>query len=312
MVTIYSRKDEGSVELVLDWLHHKGEPFTRIFPETISEISRKPECKSYTIQPANLPEQKPSTYWLRNWSKPTFLSNKDLPGLEKNMEADLLAVHDLEALQSGMESLIRNVEKPRQLTYAVQHDLRIPETLITNNKHDLSKFIAQHKSVITKPLAYPYTLHDPAGKKKPKLSYTRAITEAELNNLPEVFSYGLFQKMIEKQYEIRTFYLNGKCWSMAIFSQASEQTKVDFRNYNLENRNRSVPFQLPEEMEDKIRQFMNTCGLNWGSLDFAVDKNDNFVFFEVNPQGQFGMVSNPCNYYLEKEIADFISSKTLY
>lgn len=33
--------------------------------------------------------------------------------------------------------------------------------------------------------------------------------------------------------------------------------------------------------------------------------NDNdFVFLEINPVGQFGMTSNPCNYNLDKIIAE--------
>jgi hypothetical protein len=30
------------------------------------------------------------------------------------------------------------------------------------------------------------------------------------------------------------------------------------------------------------------------------------VFLEVNPTGQYGMVSDPCNYYLDKKIAEYL------
>ncbi|WP_421751015.1 hypothetical protein [Croceimicrobium sp.] len=312
MVTIYSRKDEGSVDRVLDWLHFADVPFKRIFPESFTESGEGAIPRSYGIQGHSRAGERKDTYWLRNWSKLRFEPNPVLPGLEKNMEADLLAVFDLEAYQGQLGSIYRSVEKPRQLNYALQHGLQIPETLISNNREDLRKFIEQQGTVITKPLAHPYTFYDPEGIQKPKLSYTRTISLEEVEGLPKVFHFSLFQKLVEKQYEIRTFYLNGTCWSMAIFSQSSEQTKVDFRNYNLKNRNRSIPFQLPREMENRIRSFMKACDLNWGSLDFAVDANNDFIFFEVNPQGQFGMVSNPCNYHLEKELAEFIAANNLY
>lgn len=312
MVTIYSRRDEGSVDRVLDWLHFSDIPFKRVFPESIVLTGEAAISRTYHIESQSRAGKRKDTYWLRNWSKARFEPNPDLPGLEKNLEGDLMAIYDLEALQSQIPSLYRAVEKPRQLYYAVQHGLQIPETLISNNRKDVQAFIEKEGSVITKPLAFPYTYYDPEGMQKPKLSYTRTISFQEVEKLPEVFHFGLFQKMVEKQYEIRTFYLNGKCWSMAIFSQSSEQTKVDFRNYNLKNRNRSIPFQLPKEMENRIRSFMKACDLNWGSLDFAIDPDNNFIFFEVNPQGQFGMVSNPCNYHLEKELAEFIAANNLY
>jgi glutathione synthase/RimK-type ligase-like ATP-grasp enzyme len=44
--------------------------------------------------------------------------------------------------------------------------------------------------------------------------------------------------------------------------------------------------------------------LTTASIDLIVDLNENYVFLEVNPDGQFGMISYPCNYYLEKEIAN--------
>jgi hypothetical protein len=35
-------------------------------------------------------------------------------------------------------------------------------------------------------------------------------------------------------------------------------------------------------------------------------KKGEYVFLEVNPIGQFGMVSAPCNYNLEKKIAQYL------
>jgi hypothetical protein len=33
------------------------------------------------------------------------------------------------------------------------------------------------------------------------------------------------------------------------------------------------------------------------------------VFLEVNPVGQFGMVSRPCNYQLERKVAELLLRK---
>lgn len=35
-------------------------------------------------------------------------------------------------------------------------------------------------------------------------------------------------------------------------------------------------------------------------------RGNNFYFLEINPVGQFGMVSGPCNYKIEKLIAKYI------
>ena len=54
---------------------------------------------------------------------------------------------------------------------------------------------------------------------------------------------------------------------------------------------------------------MENLYLNFGSLDFIVDKNYNFYFLEINPVGQFGMTSTPNNYQIEKEVALILNKK---
>jgi D-alanine-D-alanine ligase-like ATP-grasp enzyme len=51
---------------------------------------------------------------------------------------------------------------------------------------------------------------------------------------------------------------------------------------------------------------MNKLDLNCGSIDMIVTPKNEYVFLEVNPVGQFGMVSYPCNYNLEKKIAEYL------
>ena len=48
---------------------------------------------------------------------------------------------------------------------------------------------------------------------------------------------------------------------------------------------------------------MQALGFNTGSIDLILTPQGEYVFLEINPEGQFGMVSHPCNYYLEREMA---------
>ena len=134
-------------------------------------------------------------------------------------------------------------------------------------------------------------------------TYTKIVDDDLLESIPEKFSFSLFQEYIEKQFEIRSFFLNREEFSMAIFSQQSSKTMTDFRNYDKEYPNRRVPFKLPEYVREKVLKLMDELHINTGSFDFIFSKSGEYVFLEVNPVGQFGMVSMPCNYYLEKKIA---------
>ena len=125
-------------------------------------------------------------------------------------------------------------------------------------------------------------------------------------NIPTKFSPSLFQGYIEKEYELRIFFLDDSFYSMVIFSQSNEKTKIDFRNYDIEKPNRVCPYSLPKKIERKITKLMNTIGLNTGSIDMIKSTDGNYYFLEVNPSGQFGMTGIPCNYDLYEKVASYL------
>lgn len=125
----------------------------------------------------------------------------------------------------------------------------------------------------------------------------------------EHYWYSLFQKEISKKYELRIFTFFDNIYTMAIFSQMDSESSLDFRNVDVNGThpNRMVPYQLPNDIELKIRMLMKRLNLESGSIDMVVDDNDDYYFLEVNPVGQFNFVSEICNYYIERDIAKKIS-----
>lgn len=200
------------------------------------------------------------------------------------------------------------VNKLININLAKNFGLDIPDGIISNNIKNIRKFISRNKKVIVKPIRYSegFLKIDNVNY---AFSQSTNIFDIEMfenlisNNV--VFQPTLFQKYLEKDFEIRCFYMKGKCFSMAIFSQSNEKTKIDFRNYDRENPNRNVPYLLPVKIENKIHAFMRSNNYDTGSIDIIYHQGKYF-FLEVNTVGQFGWVSKNCNYYLEKEIANQI------
>lgn len=196
------------------------------------------------------------------------------------------------------------IEKTQVLSLAADIGLNTPEWLVCNTRASLLDFSNNYTSIITKPLGEIISYHE----NETVLKYVRTeIVDKEIIlDMPESFFPSFFQEYIEKEVEIRSFFLNGKFYSMAIFSQLDDKTAIDFRNYNDEHPNRNVPFQLPLTVETKLAKLMSRLSLNTGSIDLIFDKEGDFHFLEINPVGQFGMTSKPCNYYLEKKIAEYL------
>lgn len=185
----------------------------------------------------------------------------------------------------------------------------IPKTkILTQSEQALSFLQFEKNNVITKAVTESIMLPDKIGSREYYVNYTEKVYKEDFKR-SESFFPSLFQEALDKKFELRIFYLAGKFFSMAIFSQLDEQTSVDFREYNYKKPNRTVPFNLPELIKDKLKKLMSVLNLDTGSIDMVVTKNERYVFLEVNPVGQFGMVSKPCNYRIEKEISKYLLNK---
>lgn len=189
------------------------------------------------------------------------------------------------------------------LDTAKEFGLETPNFAIITNYNQLQKLDNISDPFVTK--AIYNGIYNVFGKMS-YYTYTEVHDKKDFEDKDIPLFPSLVTSLIEKSYEVRSFYLDGKFYSMAIFSQKNEQTKVDFRKYSIEKPNRTEPYQLPKEIETKLEAIYKKYNLNCGSADFIVDQEENYVFLEINPVGQFGMTSQPCNYDLEQKIANYL------
>ena len=187
---------------------------------------------------------------------------------------------------------------------ARQVGFKTPNYFISSSSEKLKAY-SSNKQAIIKPIQDGFRFH--IDKLLYKNYYCNKIDNELFQNLESEIFPSCIQDYINKKIEIRTFYLNGKTYSMAIFSQENLETQVDFRNYSLDKPNRNVPFILPKDIDRKIDLFMNKIGLNTGSIDLILTHENEYYFLEVNPTGQYGMIEQSCFYGLDKKIADFLT-----
>ena len=189
------------------------------------------------------------------------------------------------------------------LKMAQKHGFIVPPTCISTYKADIIEFKEKHCDIIIKPLSECMSIT----YNNDSLSIFTTKISSNLLDKQNDYLFPVFaQKYIEKQYEIRVFYIDGCCYSMAIFSQQNRTTAIDWRQKTAFYSNRNVPYNLPSDIEEKIKSLMNDLSLKTGSIDLIYSKENEYVFLEINPVGQFGMVSHLCNYSLYKKFAEFI------
>ena len=312
MILIFSILEDPSTNHIVDWLTYYGEKVFRI--NSSDDVVKYFERFPNTFLSSNSSELKNDSIksvWFRR--PPLCITHPIFRNREKKM-IDSFFTSEHKAVFDILFTTLKNKKwlndekssRPRkldQLLIAKDVGLLIPNTAIIGTKSEMVDFCQKNKRTILKPIQDPRPIYI---NRKMYLQYTALVTKNLIKILPEVFYPCLFQQFIDKNLEIRTFYLNEKCYSMAICSTFDRQTKIDFRRYNGKKPNRKVPYKLPLEIEEKIKNLMSKLKLNCGSLDFILDNHGKYFFLEVNPVGQFGMVSFPCNYNLEKLIADFL------
>ncbi len=314
MIVIFSNQNDSSTSEVIRWLIKDNHPFIRIDIEekvSITKLKINNEKEDYQLcykdQRVNLSDIK--SIWYRrggmSFAEESFKFDNNTQ--KKYAHHDFSILREYVFKKLGEKKSIsnynsRSVNKLIALDNAKQSGLNIPDTLITSDKKELQVFIKKHKNIITKAIS-----ESPINLESRSFFYTERVNEKLINDLPQTFFTSLFQECLDKTLEIRTFYMHEKLYSMAIFSQSDEQTSVDFRRYKDASPNRNVPFKLPRKVERNVIKFMKAIRLDCGSLDFVYTKEKKFVFLEVNPVGQFGMVSYPCNYRLEREIANYLA-----
>lgn len=189
------------------------------------------------------------------------------------------------------------------LYLAKKNGLQTPNFIVCNQKKDIQPFLNKYIKIVNKPIGNGLYMNK---ENVQYLNYTSMLVKDDFDSLPPVFAPSLFLEYIEKKYELRVFYLDGKCYTMAIFSQSDVKTQIDFRKYSIEKPNRNEAYLLPKNIEKKIDKLMRSIRLKTGSIDIIVTPNDDFVFLEINPAGQFLNVSHICNYNLEKKIAQYL------
>ncbi|MCW3466146.1 grasp-with-spasm system ATP-grasp peptide maturase [Chitinophaga nivalis] len=323
MILIFSRQDDGSTSIVIEWLVSLNKKFIRLNADDKRtrfvhfDVTKNELIVDQQGQLVNLFDA--TSLWYRRKG----FSIKSIPIDEKTYHQavfpDATTFHQ-QHMQSELKVLIdyihssladkcttlgnnisSEVNKMKVLAIAQQHGLTIPESYIISSKAALVKILKEKKKgVVTKALGngiYRFT------KKTGYYSYTEKLTTENIAPLPDHFFPSLIQLEIKKKFELRVFYLKGDFYAMAIFSQHSKKTTVDFRRSAESKPNRTVPYKLPATVQQQLRLVMAELSLDTGSIDIIVDEKGDYVFLEVNPIGQFTMTSLPCNYYLEKKIA---------
>jgi hypothetical protein len=177
-----------------------------------------------------------------------------------------------------------------QLETARRIGLRIPRTLISQSRDEVLKFhrdcgtpiIAKPLVANPAPLLFTQPLEDP-------LSYGEDAYTA----CPSIF-----QERIDGRRHLRLVSFGDQAFAAAIETDA-----LDWRA------NLNVPvyeIDVPPEIRNQARRFLDALGLEMGVFDLKQNGDGDWVWLEINPQGQFLFLEPLLKLPLVERFSDYL------
>lgn len=201
--------------------------------------------------------------------------------------------------------------KVLQMKIAAECGLRVPDTIVSNTADEIITFCRGHGGAVAAKILRKSVFNNTAIRSGGWI-YTNIVTldylERHADNISSTAL--MVQEYVPKKVELRVTVVGKRLLTCAIHSQDSERTKVDWRRYDFGQVEHEI-FNLPEDVERKIMTFMDRCSLSFGAIDLIVTPDDDFVFLEVNPNGQYGWIERLTGLPISKTIAEVLVDPSL-
>ncbi|HVS89400.1 MAG TPA: hypothetical protein VHF01_14435 [Candidatus Acidoferrum sp.] len=199
--------------------------------------------------------------------------------------------------------------KLHQLAVAGQLGFTVPRTLVTNSPKRFLEFYEQCESqVVSKHAA----MLRPARDGEDCMGFTYPVQRRNAADYQAIrYAPIIFQEEVPKKLELRVTVVAAKVFPAAIQSQESRLLRHDWRHYHDfgESKYYSV-HTLPEKIEGLCVRLVETLGLCFGAMDLILTPEDEYVFLEVNPNGQWGWIENFTGLPISDAIADLLIQGT--
>ncbi|MFF0364464.1 ATP-grasp ribosomal peptide maturase [Streptomyces sp. NA02536] len=180
-------------------------------------------------------------------------------------------------------AVARAESKPAQLRRLARLGLRIPPTLITNDRKAAREFAAEHGPVVCKTFrGLPADDDGRAGA-----IWTQRVDPGTFDDTLTATAH-LFQAEIPKTGDVRVTVVGRRVFAQQI---AAPDGALDWRRGDWDAL-LHAPITVPPPVEAALHAYLASFGLVFGCFDFALtgdgDEPEHWTAIECNPNGQWG------------------------
>ena len=205
---------------------------------------------------------------------------------------------------------IRHAEnKQLQLQVARELGLLTPRTLTTNDPVAVRAFAKSCEGGMVTKMLSSFAIYEDG---KELVVFTNPVKPDDLADLSGLsLCPATFQELLPKALEIRATVVGHRVMSASVDSQVSARAAHDWRRDGVRMIQDWRPYQLPNDEEEKILRLMDYFSLNYGAIDIILTPDDQHVFLELNPSGEFFWLERTPGLPVSEAIADVLLGHSL-
>lgn len=312
-VLIVTASYDIAADYVVKALKRRGTPVFRLntdhFPSQVKASFRSSGDIEFSVGTETLKGVSVKSVWYRRHVSPELPTELET-GVRNFCEREtraflegILSALPVKRWMSRRQALIQAEKKPYQLAIATHLGFTVPETLITNDKSDVLK-LARRRELIAKAVSSGYISY-PDGN---RAIFTHALSPDDLENLDGLtLAPVTFQELVYKISDIRVTVIGDEVFAAEILSQGEESSRIDWRA----TEDPQLPHRihkLPPEIVNRCRELVAHLGLAFGALDFALKPDGAYIFFEINPNGEWVWLEDQLGFPISDRIAKWLDS----
>jgi glutathione synthase/RimK-type ligase-like ATP-grasp enzyme len=173
-----------------------------------------------------------------------------------------------------------------QLTTALTVCLRTPETVVTSDPGVVRNFLKGRSEIVVKPLqADRWDYRD----KKSRSAFATVLEAEDISQLPDQdisARVAIYQEQVRKRADVRVVVLGQRAFAFNVIQKNDPGIDSPFSLGEL-GAMKVEPVELTAREEDRICALVKAMGLEFATVDLALDENGQYVFLDLNPSGQW-------------------------
>lgn len=205
---------------------------------------------------------------------------------------------------SGPDAIDRAKKKMYQLEVARMLGLPTLPTIASNDSERIRSFYDEcGGKIVFKAICEEFLDYGERGFTIP----TTFITPNHLAKLNLVRKLpGIFQKFVEKKYELRVTVVGDKIFPVKISPRGNPLPTIDWRHPACIRELCYSPTNLSDTISEACWKMVRELGLEFGAFDFVADEKGELSFLEINPNGQWYWLEEQAGVQISNAVVDIL------